>query len=85
MNNLHKYENDYELAYLVSENNEDAKEIFYKKYKPIIEIKARKFKNYAESRGYDFNDLVQEGMMGLAQAMRDYSEQKNVQFRKTIN
>ena len=85
MNNLHKYDNDYELAYLVSDNNEEAKDIFYKKYKPVIEMKARKFKNFAESRGYDFNDLVQEGMMGLAQAMRDFSEQKNVQFNSFAN
>lgn len=85
MNNLHKYDNDYELAYLVSDNNEEAKDIFYKKYKPVIEMKARKFKIFAESRGYDFNDLVQEGMMGLAQAMRDFSEQKNVQFNSFAN
>ena len=85
MNNLHKYDNDYELAYLVSENNEDAKELFYKKYKPIIEIKARKFKTFAESRGYDMNDLIQEGMVGLTQAINDYSDQKDVQFHSFAN
>ena len=85
MNKLYKEENDYELNYLVEENNEDAKEIFFKKYKSIIEIKASKYKTYVESRGYDFNDLVQEGMMGLSQAMRDYSSQKNTQFKSFAN
>jgi RNA polymerase sporulation-specific sigma factor len=73
-------DNDYELLYLISENNEDAKELFYKKYRPIIELKARKYTKYAESKGYDYNDLVQEGMIGLSKAIKDYSEQKDVQF-----
>lgn len=85
MTNLRQYEDDYELAYLVSENNEDAKEMFYEKYRPVIEIKARKYKTFAESRGYDLNDLIQEGMMGLSQAIRDYSDQKNVKFSSFAN
>ena len=78
-------DNDYELLYLISENNEDAKELFYKKYKPIIEMKARKFTKYVESNGYDYNDLVQEGMIGLSKAIKDYSEQKDVQFTTFAN
>ena len=78
-------DNDYELLYLISENNEDAKELFYTKYKPIIEMKASKYKKYAESKGYDFNDLVQEGMIGLSQAINDFSEQKDVQFNTFAN
>lgn len=73
-------DNDYELLYLISENNEDAKELFYTKYKPIIELKAKKFVKYAESKGYDYNDLVQEGMIGLSKAIKDFSDQKDVQF-----
>ena len=82
---MYNDQNDYELLYLVSENNEDAKELFYKKYKPIIEMKASKYKKYAESKGYDFNDLVQEGMIGLSQAINDFSEQKDVQFNTFAN
>lgn len=85
MTNLKKYEDDFELAYLVSENNEEAKDMFYEKYRPIIEIKARKYKNFVELRGYDLNDLIQEGMMGLSQAIRDYSYQKNVKFNSFAN
>ena len=31
----YKDENDYELLYLVSENNDDAKDIFFEKYESI--------------------------------------------------
>ncbi len=83
---MKKYkDNDYELLYLISENNEDAKELFYTKYRPIIEMKARKFTKYVESKGYDYNDLVQEGMIGLSKAIKDYSEQKDVQFTTFAN
>ena len=78
-------DNDYELLYLISENNEEAKDLFYKKYKPIIELKARKFTKYVESKGYDYNALVQEGMIGLSKAIKDYSEQKDVQFTTFAN
>ena len=59
----YKEQNDNELLYLVSENSEEAKEIIFKKYKPIIEMKANKLKDVAESCGYDINDLIQEGMI----------------------
>ena len=77
---MYKDHNDYELLYLVSENNEDAKEIFFYKYKSIVELKAKKLYPYVMNKGYELNDLIQEGMIGLSQAINDYKEQKNVQF-----
>ena len=77
---MYKDHNDYELLYLVSENNEDAKEIFFDKYKPVVELKAKKLYPYVMNKGYELNDLIQEGMIGLSQAINDYKEQKNVQF-----
>lgn len=77
--------NDYELLYLISENNEEAKELFYNKYKPIIEIKAKKLSRVAQSKGYDYNDLVQEGMIGLTNAINSFSDQKDVQFTTFAN
>ena len=80
-----KKDSDYELLYLISENNEDAKKLFYEKYKPIIEMKVKKYISYVESRGYDYNDLVQEGMIGLSRAITDYKSQKDVQFNTFAN
>lgn len=73
-------ENDYELLYLVSEENEEAKDMFYEKYKPLVEMKASKYYNYIKNKGYELNDLIQEGMIGLSQAINDFKEQKNVKF-----
>ena len=81
----YKDENDYELLYLVSENNDDAKDIFFKKYDNIIKMKASKYTSYVTSKGFDFNDLFQEGRLGLTQAINDYKEQKNVQFHTFAN
>ena len=81
----YKEENDYELLYLVSENNDDAKDIFFQKYDNIIKMKASKYTSYVTSKGFDFNDLFQEGRLGLTQAINDYKEQKNVQFHTFAN
>ena len=81
----YKEENDYELLYLVSENNEDARDMFFDKYDNVIRMKASKYKKFVESKGFDFNDLLQEGRLGLTQAINDYKEQKNVQFYTFAN
>jgi RNA polymerase sporulation-specific sigma factor len=77
--------NDYELAYLVSENNEDASDIFFDKYDNIIRIKATKYKDFTEENGYDFNDLVQEGRLGLVKAIDNFKDQKNTTFYTFAN
>ena len=81
-----KYKNnDYELLYLIGENNEDAKDILYKKYKEAVLIKVKKcyplFRNY----GVDFNDLVQEAMIGFTNALNKFNEQRNVEFATFAN
>ncbi len=81
----YKDENDYELLYLVSENNDDARDIFFKKYDNLIKMKASKYTSFVLSKGYDFNDLFQEGRLGLTQAINDYKEQKDVQFSTFAN
>lgn len=77
---MYKEHNDYELLYLVSENNEDAKDIFFTKYRPVVEMKAKRLYPSVKNKGYELSDLVQEGMIGLSQAINDYKEQKNVKF-----
>lgn len=77
---MYSNENDYELLYLVAEENEAAKDIFYEKYRPLVEMKAAKYFSYVKNKGYELNDLLQEGMIGLSQAIKDFKEQKNVKF-----
>jgi len=73
-------ENDYELLYMIKEENEEAKELFYDKYKPLVEMKAQKFYEYVKNKGYELNDLIQEGMIGLSNAINDYEENKDIKF-----
>lgn len=76
---MNKYEyNDYELLDYVLESNEDATQILYDKYKHLIESIARSKLN--NNMGLEFNDLVQEGMIGFSEAIRDYKNQKDVTF-----
>lgn len=79
---LHEYslENDYELLYLISENNEDANEIIFKKYNPIIEYYAKKYLPLVSNKGIDYNDLYQEGLIGLNSAIEGYKDQKDIKF-----
>lgn len=81
MSKKYEDENDYELLYMVSENNDDdAKEIFFEKYDNLIRMKASKYTKFVSSKGFDFNDLFQEGRLGLTQALNDFKNQRNVSF-----
>ena len=77
---MYKDENDYELLYLIKEENEDAKNIFYEKYRPMVEMKAKKYFSQIQNKGYELNDLIQEGLIGLSNAIRDYNQDEKIKF-----
>ncbi len=81
----YKEYNDFELLYLICEHNEEAYEILYKKYKFVVEMKARKYFKYTHSKGLEYNDLEQEGMIGLSEAIRDFKIKKDVKFSTFAN
>ena len=64
--------NDNEVLSYIYENNEEASEILYKKYEPLINLTATKFFKYCKSSGLELNDLIQEGMMGLTNAINHF-------------
>lgn len=72
--------NDNELIMYINEKNEDASEIMFKKYQPVIKECATKLYEKAKSVGIEFNDLMQEGMLGLSSAIDNYSEQLDTHF-----
>lgn len=78
-------DNDYELLYLINENNEQAKEIIYKKYENVVRIKSKKYYPYIKNSGIEFNDLVQEGLIGLSNAINAFKNEKNVTFSTFAN
>lgn len=72
--------NDYELVSYIRDNNEEASEIIYDKYKPLIEKNARRLLKYCNYNGLELNDLVQEGMLGLSKAIESFNETKEASF-----
>lgn len=72
--------NDYELISYVRENNEEANEIMFQKYRPLIENASRRILKYCKYSGLEFNDLVQEGMIGLSSAINNFEESKEASF-----
>ena len=73
-------ENDNELLYLVSESNDQAEDVIYSKYAPVIEYYAKSYLPISNGTGLDYNDLYQEGMLGLASAINKYNEDSSIKF-----
>ena len=65
---------------MIYENNEDAVDAIFKKYEPVIDYYAKKYSILVESKGLDYNDLYQEGLIGLDSAIKKYQEQKDIKF-----
>lgn len=73
--------NDNEILSYINESNEEAIELIYEKYKPLInKIATNLFKKYCKNTGLDISDLTQEGMLGLNNAINHYKENKDVLF-----
>lgn len=72
--------NDNELIYYVRENNEEASQIIFKKYEPLILSIAKKMYPYCKYNGLELSDLMQEGMLGLNLAILHYEEAKDNLF-----
>lgn len=72
---MKKY-NDFELLYLIAENNEHALEIMFEKYTNLIKKRIELFK--IQSRLVD--DFIQEGLLVLNKAINKYDEN----YKKTF-
>lgn len=68
---------DGELISLIRNNNEQAIELLLKKYKNMVAGKARRL----FLQGGDQEDLIQEGMIGLYQAINNFDPEQNVPFK----
>lgn len=77
--------NDNELIYLIYDFNEDANRILHEKYYKIIKIKVGKYRVLAKKIGLDTNDLMQEGLLGLEEAINSYKDNKDMKFSSFAN
>lgn len=76
---MYKNINDYELLYMINENNIQA-DFIYKKYEPIIRKIARDFVKTGSKCGLEYDDLIQEGYIGLLTAIEKYQDNCNTMF-----
>ena len=65
--------NDYELLYLVGENNEEVYNSIYAKYKPLIHRMAKTLCENYKSALVEYDDLFQVGMYGLNNAIKSFN------------
>lgn len=78
------YNNDLELLSMVKESSEEAKDILFEKYKYIIDVEVKKYLGMARQLGYDYSDLYQDGLVGFADALRSYRDDKDAQLSTFI-
>ena len=67
---------DENLALEAQNGNIDSEELLMRKYKSLVRMKARAF----YIAGADEEDVVQEGMIGLLKAIRQYDPDRNASF-----
>ena len=72
--------NDYELVFLAQSGNEDAINTLYQKYKPIIIKKSKNSIVFADHHGIDINDIMQEGFIGLDEAIKSFTQDTDATF-----
>lgn len=72
--------NDFELMYLVSESSEDALNIIFLKYEPLIKKVVSYYINVLNNIKLDYEELVQEGRIGLFNAIKGYKVEKDFLF-----
>ena len=65
--------NDYELIYQVREKNEEAYGLLIEKYSHLVDMLAKKYLKENKFIGLEYDDLFQEGMVGVMKALDDYN------------
>lgn len=71
---------DGELYMMVCEDNEDAKEILFQKYKYILNIVIKKYTYIAKQVGIDVKELYSDALLGFTDAIKDYKDDRKASF-----
>ena len=77
--------NDYELVSLAHDKNEEAIEILYDKYRPLILKKSREVYNLLKNKGWELDDIVQECNIGFDEAIRNFNQDDRTLFYTFVN
>lgn len=81
---MYKEHDDNELLLLVEENREYY-DVLIRKYQPLIGKICRKYILLGKKVGYELDDLMQIGSIGLLEAIKHYNDNKMVLFYTYIN
>ena len=76
----YKEYNDYELVYMVRENDDECTNILYDKYMPILKKIAYDYYQKFNTYGYDYDDFLQEAFISFQKALVSFDESKNSLF-----
>ncbi|MDD6879625.1 MAG: sigma-70 family RNA polymerase sigma factor [bacterium] len=72
--------NDFEVLYMISENDENAYELMYKKYSPLVSKFAKEYAKKFNNIGIEYDDIFQQGMYGLSIAIKKYNSNEKTLF-----
>ncbi len=72
--------NDYELIYMVRENDDYSYNTLFTKYLPVIKRIALEYYKKHPDYGAEYSDFVQEGYVAFQNAVSSFSEVKNTLF-----
>lgn len=72
---------DEEMINLISQGNNELLDELINRYQDLVKMKSSKFFMY----GAENNDLIQEGLIGLYKAIRDFNTQRNITFKTFAN
>lgn len=74
----YKKYNDYELIYMIRENDDTSKSILFKKYYPILVSIANEYYHKYKHFAYDYDDFLQEAYIAFFNSLVSFNENKNV-------
>lgn len=81
---MHEYP-DNELINMISENNEEARDLLYDKYKYIVDIIYNKYRKSAYALSVDLTELRQEAMVGFSDALISFNQDKEASLSTFIS
>lgn len=71
---------DSKLIYQINEFNDDAKNLIYQKYMPMIHKEINRVKKSAYALKIDMSDLSQEALLAFSNAINSYDENNEAKF-----
>ena len=72
--------NDYELLYMVCDNEDDSFNVLMKKYQPLIYKVSKEYYSLFKRFGYEIDDLMQTGYITLYKASSFYDAYNDTMF-----